>query len=153
MLPVLQPGNIAGVQTRNRIIRSSTSETLADDQGLITPEYHDFHLRLARNGVGLIFTGHCSVHRRGNYIRGMTAFDRDEVIPRMQKLTDAIHAEGGKIFAQLNHAGSQSRYDSIQPLAPSVVATSPFHRTPLAAASGAGTWEASAAFGHRARRG
>jgi 2,4-dienoyl-CoA reductase-like NADH-dependent reductase (Old Yellow Enzyme family) len=152
MSPVLQPGNIAGVQTRNRIIRSSTSETLADDQGLITPEYHDFHLRLARNGVGIIFTGHCSVHRRGNYIRGMTAFDRDEVIPRMQKLTDAIHAEGGKIFAQLNHAGSQSRDDSIQPLAPSVVANPQFHRTPLAAASEEEIWEAIAAFGDAARR-
>ena len=59
---VLRPGEIAGVETRNRIIRSSTSETMADDRGIITQQYHDFHTRLARNGVGLIFTGHCSVH-------------------------------------------------------------------------------------------
>ncbi|MFT7475687.1 MAG: 2,4-dienoyl-CoA reductase-like NADH-dependent reductase (Old Yellow Enzyme family) [Verrucomicrobiales bacterium] len=148
----LQPGNIAGVDTRNRIIRSSTSETLADDNGLITDEYHDFHLRLARNGVGLIFTGHCSVHPRGNYIRGMTALDRDDVIPRMKKLTDAIHAAGGKIFAQLNHAGSQSRDESIAPLAPSVVGNPQFHRLPLAAATSEEIWEAIGAFGDAARR-
>ena len=79
MSAVLQPGHIADVEIRNRIIRSSTSETLADDRGLLTDAYHDFHLRLARNGVGLIFTGHCSVHPRGNYIRGMTALDRDDL--------------------------------------------------------------------------
>ena len=86
---VLSPGEIAGVETRNRIIRSSTSETMADDRGIITQQYLDLHTRLARNGVGLIFTGHCSVHPRGNYIRGMTALDRDEVIGPMRKLTDA----------------------------------------------------------------
>ena len=149
---VLRPGNLAGVETRNRIIRSSTSETMADDRGIITQQYHDFHTRLARNGVGLIFTGHCSVHRRGNYIRGMTALDRDEVIGPMQKLTQAIHAEGGKIFAQLNHAGSQSRDESIEPLAPSVVSNPQFHRLPLAAASSDEIWEAIEAFGDAARR-
>ena len=149
---VLRPGEIAGVETRNRIIRSSTSETMADDRGIITQQYHDFHTRLARNGVGLIFTGHCSVHPRGNYIRGMTALDRDEVIGPMKKLTDAIHAEGGKIFAQLNHAGSQSRDESIEPLAPSVVENPQFHRLPLAAASSDEIWEAIEGFGSAARR-
>ncbi|MDE0236338.1 MAG: NADH:flavin oxidoreductase [bacterium] len=149
---VLRPGEIAGVETRNRIIRSSTSETMADDRGIITQQYHDFHTRLARNGVGLIFTGHCSVHPRGNYIRGMTALDRDEVIGPMKKLTDAIHAEGGKIFAQLNHAGSQSRDESVEPLAPSVVENPQFHRLPLAAASTDEIWEAIEGFGNAARR-
>ena len=149
---VLRPGEIAGVETRNRIIRSSTSETMADDSGIITQQYLDFHTRLARNGVGLIFTGHCSVHPRGNYIRGMTALDRDEVIGPMRKLTDAIHAEGGKIFAQLNHAGSQSRDESIEPLAPSVVENPQFHRLPLAAASSDEIWEAIESFGNAARR-
>ncbi|WP_420638642.1 NADH:flavin oxidoreductase [Candidatus Poriferisocius sp.] len=149
---VLMPGNIAGVETRNRIIRSSTSETMADHRGLITQQYHDFHTRLARDGVGLIFTGHCSVHPRGNYIRGMTALDRDEVIRPLKKLTDAVHAEGGKIFAQLNHAGSQSRDDSIAPLAPSIVENPQFHRMPLAAAGSDEIWEAIEAFGNAARR-
>ncbi len=149
---VLRPGEIAGVETRNRIIRSSTSETMADDRGIITQQYLDFHTRLAHNGVGLIFTGHCSVHPRGNYIRGMTALDRDEVIGPMRKLTDAIHAEGGKIFAQLNHAGSQSRDESIEPLAPSVVENPQFHRLPLAEASSDEIWEAIESFGNAARR-
>lgn len=152
MSAVLQPGHIADVEIRNRIIRSSTSETLADDRGLLTDAYHDFHLRLARNGVGLIFTGHCSVHPRGNYIRGMTALDRDEVIPRMRKLTAAIHEAGAKIFAQLNHAGSQSRDTSIEPLAPSLVENPQFHRMPLREASSDEIWEAIAAFGDSARR-
>jgi len=150
--PLLQPGKLGGVETRNRIIRSSTSETLADNDGAITDAYEAFHLRLARNGVGLIFTGHVSVHPRGRYIQGMTQIDRDDLVPRLQRFTENIHAEGAKIFMQLNHAGSQSRDQSIEPLAPSVVPNPQFHRTPFAAANDDEIWEAVNAFGAAAGR-
>ena len=129
-LLLLAPGRIGAVETRNRVIRSSTSESLADENGFITQGYRDLHLRLARGGVGLIFTGHCGVHASGKYIRGMTMLDRDEHVPALASLTDAIHAEGARIFAQLNHAGSQSRVLELQPLAPSVVPNPQFFRTP-----------------------
>jgi 2,4-dienoyl-CoA reductase-like NADH-dependent reductase (Old Yellow Enzyme family) len=149
---LLEPGSIGPVETRNRVIRSSTSETLADERGLVTDAYRDFHLRLARGGVGLIFTGHCSVHPRGRYIRGMTALDRDEAIPPLERLTAAVHAEGAAIFAQLNHAGSQSRDPTVDPLAPSVVANPQFFRTPPRPASDEEILETVEAFGLAARR-
>lgn len=129
-LVLLTPGKLGAVTTRNRFIRSSTSETLADERGFITQGYRDFHLRLARGGVGLIFTGHCAVDRSGNYIRGMTSMASDEHVPLLQPFTAEIQAEGARIFAQLNHAGSQSRDPSVQPLAPSVVPNPQFFRTP-----------------------
>lgn len=150
--PLLEPGSIGPVETRNRVIRSATSETLADDGGIVTDAYRDFHVRLARGGVGLIFTGHCSVHPRGRYIRGMTALDRDEAIAPFARVASAVHDAGARIFAQLNHAGSQSRDPDVRPLAPSVVANPQFFRTPPAPATEEEILEAVAAFGAAARR-
>jgi len=129
-LQILSPGQIGSVTTRNRVIRSATSETMADERGFITERYRDFHLRLARNHVGLIFTGHCSVHPSGRYRRGMVELSSDAHIPLLRDFTASIHAEGARIFAELNHAGSQSRVPDMTPLAPSVVPNPQFHRTP-----------------------
>ena len=56
-LALLTPWSIGSVEVRNRIIRSSTSETMADEDGFITPRYRALHQALARGGVRLIFTG------------------------------------------------------------------------------------------------
>jgi 2,4-dienoyl-CoA reductase-like NADH-dependent reductase (Old Yellow Enzyme family) len=132
-LRLLTPMSIGSVEVRNRFIRSSTSESLADEDGLITPSYLRLHTELARGRVGLIFTGHCYVHPSGKSIAGMTGLHDDAHIPQLRKLTDAVHAEGARIFAQLQHAGSQSRAPEVTPLAPSVVPNPQFGRRPEAA--------------------
>ena len=150
-LAFLQPGSIGGVPTRNRVIRSATSESMADERGFITSAYRDLHLRLATGGVGLIFTGHCSVHPSGRYIAGMTAMDSDAHVPVLRRLTDEVHAAGARIFAELNHAGSQSRDPDITPVAPSVVPNPQFHRKPREAGEDE-ILEIVEAFGSAARR-
>ncbi|MFL5837024.1 MAG: methyltransferase domain-containing protein [Solirubrobacteraceae bacterium] len=108
-LALLTPSSIGSVEIRNRVIRSSTSETMADEDGFVTPRYRALHQALARGGVGLILTGHSYVHPSGKSIAGMTGVHDDDHIPLLHRLTDAVHAEGAKIFCQLQHAGSQSR--------------------------------------------
>jgi 2,4-dienoyl-CoA reductase-like NADH-dependent reductase (Old Yellow Enzyme family) len=63
----------------------------------------------------------------------MTGLHDDAHIPQLRRLTEAVHAEGARIFAQLQHAGSQSRAPEVTPLAPSVVPNPQFGRTPEAA--------------------
>ena len=118
-LALLQPGKIGPVETRNRFIRSATAESMADENGFITEDYIEFHRELARFGVGLIFTGHCSVHPRGGFTRRMAGLYLDDHVGPFRRLTDTIHAEGSRIFAQVNHAGFQTRMTRIEPLAPS----------------------------------
>jgi len=120
-LALLTPSSIGSVEIRNLVIRSSTSETMADEDGFVTPRYRALHQALARGGVGLIFTGHSYVHPSGKSIAGMTGVHDDDHIPLLHRLTDAVHAEGAKIFCQLQHAGSQSRAPEVVPIAPSVV--------------------------------
>ena len=115
------PGRIGPVETRNRIVRAGTSETMAGPHGEITAELTDLYETLARNGVGLLFTGHLFVHRRGRYAVDQAGIDDDALLPGLTRLAERVHRHGAKIFAQLAHAGSQSRVPDNDPLAPSPV--------------------------------
>ncbi|MFL5847826.1 MAG: hypothetical protein ACJ76R_02675 [Solirubrobacteraceae bacterium] len=101
-LALLTPSSIGSVEIRNRVIRSSTSETMADEDGFVTPRYRALHQALARGGVGLIFTGHSYVHPSGKSIAGMTGVHDDDHIPLLHRLTDAVHAEERRSSASCN---------------------------------------------------
>jgi 2,4-dienoyl-CoA reductase-like NADH-dependent reductase (Old Yellow Enzyme family) len=119
---LLEPGRLGPVETRNRIVRSGTSESASGPDGKVTDTFVLLHERLARGGVGVIFTGHMFCHPRGRYEHRQTGIDDDDKLPGLRRLTDAVHQHGAKIFAQVAHAGSQSIVRSNEPLAPSPVA-------------------------------
>lgn len=107
---------------RNRLIRAGTSESMADpDTGTMTAPLLDLYENLAANGVGGIITGHLFVHPRGRYARGQTGIHDDVVLAGLAELTKRVHRHQGVIFAQLAHAGSQTRVPGNSPIAPSPV--------------------------------
>jgi 2,4-dienoyl-CoA reductase-like NADH-dependent reductase (Old Yellow Enzyme family) len=148
---LLEPGQIGPVQTRNRIVRSGTSESMGGSDGKVTDALVALHERLARGGIGLIVTGHMFCHPRGRYERLQTGIDRDELIPDLRRLTEGVHRHGGRIFAQIAHAGSQSVVPGCQPLAPSPIPNVMTGRT-VREASTDEVEEAIAAFAAAARR-
>ena len=139
------------MQTRNRIVRAGTSESASGFDGAVTDTLVELHERLARGGVGLSFTGHMFCHPRGRYEHRQTGIEHDDRIPGLRRLTDAVHRHGGKIFAQIAHAGSQSIVGSNEPLAPSPVPNVMTGRN-VAEASSGDVEETIAAFGAAAAR-
>jgi 2,4-dienoyl-CoA reductase-like NADH-dependent reductase (Old Yellow Enzyme family) len=119
--PIFQPASIGPVALRNRLVRAATGEAMGRADGSATDQLVALYETLARNEVGLIITGHLFVERRGRYVAGQTGIDADSLVPGLRRLTDAVHRHGGKIFAELAHAGSQSRVPETTPLAPSPV--------------------------------
>jgi 2,4-dienoyl-CoA reductase-like NADH-dependent reductase (Old Yellow Enzyme family) len=119
--PLFQAGRIGALEVRNRIVRAGTSETMAGPRGEVTDQLIALYEALARNEVGLIITGHLYVEPRGRYAPRQTGIHADDLVPGLRRLTDAVHRHGGRIFAQLAHAGSQSRVAGNDPLAPSPV--------------------------------
>ena len=117
----LTPGAIGPVAVPNRIVRAGTGESMARPDGSITDEYVALHEALARGGVGLAFTGHMYVHPRGRYGSLQAGIHSDAVIGPLRTLTDTVHRAGGRIFAQIAHAGSQSMVADNRPLAFSAV--------------------------------
>ncbi len=115
------PGRIGRLEIKNRFVRAATSETMATENGAVTPALIDLHQTLAANGVGLSLLGHAFVHFRGQSLPNQTGIHDDAMIPGLAQLTDAVHRAGGTIFAQLAHAGNQGGMDDVAMVAPSSV--------------------------------
>jgi 2,4-dienoyl-CoA reductase-like NADH-dependent reductase (Old Yellow Enzyme family) len=148
---LFEPGRIGPVTTANRIVRAGTSETAAGPSGEITDELVLMYEALARNRVGLILSGHMFCHTRGRYAERQVGIHNDAMLPGLARLTDAVHRQGGRVFAQLAHAGSQSRVEGNRPVAPSPVPNALTGR-PVDAASVDEIEEAIAAFAAAASR-
>jgi 2,4-dienoyl-CoA reductase-like NADH-dependent reductase (Old Yellow Enzyme family) len=100
---VLAPATLGPVRLRNRIIKSATFEGATPD-GVVTDQLVDFHVRHAAGGVGLSTLAYCAVAPEGRTDRHQI-WMRPEAVPGLRRLTDAVHAEGAAISAQLGHAG------------------------------------------------
>jgi len=129
-LSFMQAGRIGKLVLKNRLVRAATSETMATDDGAATDELINLYSDLARGGAGLIITGHIYVEPRGQYEPRQLGLDHDSRIAPLARVTDAVHRNGGIIFAELSHAGSQSLIPQIVPLAPSIVPNAIFARPP-----------------------
>jgi 2,4-dienoyl-CoA reductase-like NADH-dependent reductase (Old Yellow Enzyme family) len=126
---LFSPVSIGGLELKNRLIRSATAERLATEPvGRATPALAAVYADLARGGVGLIVTGHAYVAAVGKAHPEMLSAHCDQMIPGLQTLAEAVHAEGGCIALQVNHGGRQCDAE-VTPysIAPSAVPTPEGH--------------------------
>jgi len=98
---VFAPARLGPVELRNRVIKAATFEGRTP-RGLVTDELIDFHLRPARGGVGMTTVAYCAVSPEGRTDRHQI-WMRAEAVPGLRRLTDAVHAEGAAVSAQLGH--------------------------------------------------
>ena len=117
--PYLSPGRIGRLTLRNRLVRAATSETMCSPEGEVSDALIRLYADLAAGEAGLIITGHMYVEERGQCSPRQIGIYSDRLIPGLRQLTDAVHARGGVIFAELSHAGSQSCMPGAVPIAPS----------------------------------
>lgn len=96
------------ITLRNRIIRSAAFENMARDNKP-TQQLQDYHVSVARGGVGMTTVAYAAVDRSGVSFNGQL-YVHDEIIPALKKMTDAIHAEGAKASIQLGHCGNMTHY-------------------------------------------
>lgn len=115
---------INNLEITNRFVRSATWEGLATQDGAVTSSLIERLVELAKGGVGLITTSHAYVSPEGQGTIFQLGIYKDELIPGYQKLTDAVHKHGARIFLQLAHAGIYAN-GSCQQTIPSVVSTIP----------------------------
>jgi len=114
-------GQLGDLLVPNRLIRSGTSESMGRQDGSVGQDFVALHRTLAQGGIGLAFTGHMYVESRGRYDPVQAGIHTDAMIPGLRAATEAVHESGGRIFAQLGHAGSQSVVSGVEPLSPSEV--------------------------------
>jgi len=120
MSTLFSSSTINTMRLPNRFVRSATWEGMAADDGAVTPQLTETMKNLARGGVGLIISSHAYVSREGQAGPWQLGIYKDELVEGLGKMTAAVHAAGGKIVAQLAHAG-QAAAASLSGRTPMVV--------------------------------
>lgn len=104
MTKLFEPFKINGLSIKNRFVRSATVDNLGEDLK-VSQKQLDFYRELARGEIGLIISSGLFPSLDGWAAPGQLGIHDDSMIPELAKLVDVVHRNGGKIAAQLMHAG------------------------------------------------
>lgn len=99
----LAPARLGPLKLRNRVIKAATYEGLSH-KSLVTKDLVDFHVAYAKGGVGMTTVAYCAVAKEGRTDRHQIHWT-DEAMPGLRALTEAVHAEGAAVSAQIGHGG------------------------------------------------
>ena len=129
--PLFEPIKINQLELKNRIYLPAMHMNMARDFE-VTDQLIDFYAERARGGVGFITVGYATVDELSGNSTNIGAH-KDEFIPGLQRLAQAIQLNGARAAVQINHAG---RYnfsfflDGKQAVAPSPVPSRMTRETP-----------------------
>lgn len=100
------PYRLGPVTLRNRTVRSAAFESMGRDFGP-TEELKNYHVAVARGGVGMTTVAYAAVNRSGLSFRKQLWL-RPEIVPALRDLTDAVHREGAACGIQIGHCGNMT---------------------------------------------
>lgn len=101
---LLAPLELGFTTLPNRVLMGSMHVGLEEEQGKF-PKLAAYFAARARGGVGLIVTGGVSPNRAGQVKPFAATLSTRREAGRHKHVTDAVHAEGGRICLQILHAG------------------------------------------------
>ena len=122
MTSLLQPYQLGALTLPNRVVMAPMTRVRAAAGGLATPSMATYYAQRAT--AGLIVTEGVQPSLVGQSNPGTPGLHTQEQQAAWRTVTDAVHANGGRIFAQLMHGGRVSHPDTMgtQPVGPSAVA-------------------------------
>ncbi|MET8207617.1 alkene reductase [Streptomyces sp. NPDC005373] len=124
MTTAFDPIDLSGVQLANRIAMAPMTRSRAGEGGTATDLTVEYYAQ--RASAGLIITEGIQPSAVGQGYAWTPGLHSDEQIASWRKVTDAVHAKGGTIYAQIMHAGRISHPvllpEGETPVAPSPVA-------------------------------
>jgi N-ethylmaleimide reductase len=127
------PAQIGTLTLKNHMVMAPLTRSRAGEGDTPTPTVVEYYRQ--RAGAGLIITEGSQVSAQGKgYMRTPGIFTTEQ-IEGWKQVTDAVHAEGGRIFLQLWHVGRLShslvQLNNELPVAPSAIKADGEIYTPL----------------------
>ena len=104
------PYQMGPVTLRNRTSRSAAFESMGKDFGP-TQALKDYHVSVARGGVGMTTLAYASINRSGISFNSQLWL-RDEIVPALKDITDAVHNEGAACGIQIGHCGNMTHWST-----------------------------------------
>ena len=103
---IFTPCEIGPITLRNRVIRSAAFENMAYGNRP-SDDLYNYHVAVARGGVGMTTVAYAAVSQSGLSFNGQL-WMREEIVPTLKNLTDAVHSHGAKASIQLGHCGNMT---------------------------------------------
>ncbi len=121
-LDLFSPAKLGSIALKNRIVMAPLTRNRAGDGGVP----HDLNVTYyaQRASAGLIVTEATPISAMGHGYPALPGIYTDEQVAGWKKITDAVHAKGGKIVIQLWHVGRISHptlLNGALPVAPSAI--------------------------------
>ncbi|MBK8790256.1 MAG: NADPH-dependent 2,4-dienoyl-CoA reductase [Holophagaceae bacterium] len=104
---LLAPLDLGFTTLRNRVLMGSMHTNLEEAKGGFT-KLAAFYAERAQGGVGLIVTGGIAPNLRGRLTPFGSQLSWPWQVRKHRKVTEAVHAAGGKIALQILHGGRYS---------------------------------------------
>jgi N-ethylmaleimide reductase len=123
---LFEPFQLGPLTLPNRLARAPLTRNRAAPPGMVpSPLAVDYYAQ--RASAGLLITEASQVSQQGQGYQDTPGIYSDEQVAGWRKVTDAVHARGGRIFIQIWHVGRIS-HTSLQPgggkpVAPSAIRT------------------------------
>lgn len=106
---LFEKGKIGSLELRNRVVMTAMGTMLGDWNGCSTPEQVRFYEERAKGGCGLIIPEFTSVDGDSGHCNRIQLGIWDQRhIRSMERICDAVHRHGAKIFVQLHHGGREA---------------------------------------------
>ena len=129
---LFEPVQMGGMQLKNRIFMAPLTRSRADNPDFAPTELHAEYYR-QRATAGLIISEGTVVSPQGVGYQNVPGLHSQAQVDGWKRVTEAVHAEGGHIFAQIWHVGRISHpvlQGGSLPVAPSAVNPGIQVRTP-----------------------
>ncbi len=104
---LFSPISIGNCEIRNRILISGHLTGFADN-GMPSERHLRYYEARAKGGVGLIIQEAVPVSPHGYLLPTAVQGWNDAIIPGLKRISDAVHAQGAKLFCQAWHNGNEN---------------------------------------------
>jgi 2,4-dienoyl-CoA reductase-like NADH-dependent reductase (Old Yellow Enzyme family)/thioredoxin reductase len=122
---LFQPVLVGSVRLKNRLVVPPMGTQFADPSGAVTDRLIAYLVERARGEFGLVIPGYAFIEEStGRGMANQIGAHNDHMIPGLNRLAEALQAEGARTFLQLCHTGRQADPAMVergQPVAPSPV--------------------------------
>ncbi|RDH86964.1 MAG: alkene reductase [endosymbiont of Escarpia spicata] len=122
-IDLFTPLTLGGLTLPNRIVMAPMTRNRAGEGNVPTALNAKYYTQ--RAAAGLIITEASQISPEAVGYPATPGIHSDEQVAGWRQVTDAVHAEGGRVFIQLWHVGRISHSsmlpDNIQPVAPSAI--------------------------------
>lgn len=121
-MKLLEKVKIGDLEFNNRMAMAPMTRSRANADGTLNPMTTEYYVQ--RSSAGLLITEGINISKQAQGSPNTPGIYTPEQIESWKKVTEAVHAKGGKIFAQLWHTGrvGHSSIKGELPVAPSAIA-------------------------------